>query len=163
MDKNQQDTFRNLEKFRTDHLKPPEDATKPSTIFQSSWVKKGSFIIGMVLIIASITWTVYAFSDRKKEERNSPQADSMQQTTDQKSQEPAGEALHLKSEQDKTKSTTLPVSPPAHDHSTSRLSPPPQPKEKDYPAKNDQPMEIPDHLKERIQQEGVKPLEEKKK
>lgn len=161
MDKDTQDTYRNLEGFRTDRVnhmvKQPTAAQKS----QTSWFKKGSMIIICIVIVGSISWAVYAFSDRKNLDVHPPEVDQTQQTTRQKSNDRSGEAFHLKLEQKKTK--TDPVYPPAHDPFSSKLSPPPQPKERDFPAKNDQPMEIPDHLKERIQREGKKTLEEKKK
>ncbi len=179
--KEKSDIVQSLEKFRTDPTEQPRGANPPPFVEgnrRRKWIKHLS-ISAVFLLVLSLSVTVYANYDRfvgsKKEGvANQPTqvttpAKNTKNTlvTNKKGSPEAGEAFHVELEEkvagDLPKKKLTAKNQTSRKPSSTRLSPPPQPKKQDKPAKYDTPIQIPEDYKKRIQNEKNAADETKKK
>lgn len=172
--KGKDDIVQSLEKFRTDQSAQPQSTGNQPFVAgndqRKRWIKNLSISVVFILIF-SISVTVYANYDRMIGSNKESSANKQTQVTTpskktftnkKKGSPEAGEAFHLEFKE-KIVGDAPKKKLSSKQQVPTRLSPPPQPKNQDKPAKNDTPIQIPADYKERLQNEDGSTMDTKKK
>lgn len=168
----EQDTFRALEGFRTDYIAKPKPSTvrdEKTAFWHRSWMEKVTKWV-VVLVMISVSVTVYAYTSEEPEpikQSGQKQANQSQKKQDvlsgqEKPTSKSDEAQHLQYTE-KNVSSKLDVKITKKRRKPTQSKQPPQPNTKEKPAKNDQPMRMPEHLEKKVAKGSTLPSPKKKK